>query len=182
MKTLVVYRSVTGYTRQIAQWIASDLHADVAAADTVGPARLRDYDCVVFGGRLHAVGIDGLSLIKRNWAQLKDKRVLVFATGASPARSEVLEEVKKKNLTKEQQARIQLFYFRGGFDYARLPLGDKLLMNLLKYKLLRKQRRGTKLDPDETGMLNLYERATDFTRKEAIRPLVQAASRQEGKA
>jgi menaquinone-dependent protoporphyrinogen IX oxidase len=84
MKTLVVYRSVTGYTRQIAQWIASDLHADVAAADTVGPARLRDYDCVVFGSRLHAVGIDGLSLIKRNWAQLKDKRVLVFATGASP--------------------------------------------------------------------------------------------------
>ena len=99
MKTLVVYRSVTGFTRQIAHWIASDLHADVAAADAVGPARLQDYDCVVFGGRLHAVGIDGLSLIKRNWAQLKNKRVLVFATGASPARSEMLEEVKKKNLT-----------------------------------------------------------------------------------
>ena len=76
MKTLVVYRSVTGFTRQIAQWIASDLHADVAAADAVGPARLQDYDCVVFGGRLHAVGIAGLSLIKRNWAQLKNKRVI----------------------------------------------------------------------------------------------------------
>jgi hypothetical protein len=67
MKTIVIYKSKTGYTKQYAQWIAEELSADILPADKVSFQKLAEYDCIIFGGRLYAVGIDGLSLIKKNF-------------------------------------------------------------------------------------------------------------------
>ena len=83
MKTIVIYRSKTGFTRKYAQWITEALSADIFDISKVNDNMLSDYDTIIYGGSLYAAGITGVKYIKQNLAKLKDKKVIVFATGAS---------------------------------------------------------------------------------------------------
>lgn len=168
MKAVVIYKSKTGFTKKYAQWIASELSADIFDVSKINTNKLRDYDVVIYGGSLHAVGINGIQFIKQNLDKLKNKKIIVFATGASPSRDEVIKKVKNKNFTPEQQENIRFFYLRGGFDYSKLNLFDKLLMNFLKMKLKKKEN----LTPDERGMLSIYDKPVDFTRQENIKEII----------
>jgi len=172
MKTVVIYKSRTGFVRKYAEWIAEELGADLFEASRIKPAFLASYDAVVFGGGLHVVGIDGVKLITQNLDKLAGKKLAVFASGASPGREEDLAEVKAKNFTPEQLERIRFFYLRGGFDYGKLKLLDKLLIRLLQFKLKHKK----SLTADERGMLAAIEQPVDFTRKEKIAELVAYVS------
>jgi len=39
---------------------------------------------LITGGSLHAVGISGVDIIRKNLPRLKEKTIVIFATGASP--------------------------------------------------------------------------------------------------
>lgn len=175
MRTIVIYRSATGFTRKYAVWIAEALAADLFELKQVTPQMVQAYDCIIFGGRLYAVGIDGVKFITRNFETFKNSRLIVFATGASVPGEAVAAEVFSQNFTPQQQASIDFYYLRGGFDYMALPPFDRLLMYLLKKKISWKKARGKKLDPDEAGMLTLYNRVADFTSQEHIAPILEAA-------
>lgn len=175
MKTLVSYKSKTGFTKKYAEWIAKELSADLIDASEVTASMLSDYDCVIYGGGLYAVGINGIKLIKQNLDQLQGKKVIVFATGMSPLRQAVIQEVMDKNFTPEQQDLIRFFYFRGGFDYRKLNPLDKLLMNLLRLCIQWKKKRGKELNPDERGILEIFSEPTDYTNQSSIEKLVAYA-------
>lgn len=129
---------------------------------------LTAYDTVIYGGGLYVVGINGVKYIRQNLNKLKDKKVIVFATGVSPFREEAISEVKNKNFTAEEQKHIQFFYLRGGFDYSKLKTFDKVLMTLLKWKIKWKK----ELTPDERGMLASYDQPVNFTRKKNIDKII----------
>jgi len=168
MKIAVIYKSKTGFTKKYAEWIAEELSADIFEGTKVSIDLLASYDTVIYGGGLYAVGINGVKLITQNLDKLKDKKVVVFATGASPFREEVLTEVKNKNFTPDQQKLIRFFYLRGGFNYSKLKPFYKMLMTLMKWKLKRKK----ELTPDEKGMLNSYDEPVDFTNKKNIDEII----------
>ncbi|WP_461204918.1 flavodoxin domain-containing protein [Clostridium sp. DL1XJH146] len=168
MKTVVVYKSKTGFTKKYAEWIAEELSADIFSVSDVNVNSITAYDTVIYGGSLYAVGIVGVKFIVKNFDKLKDKNIVVFATGASPYREEIVNEVKNKNFTLEQQKYIEFFYLRGGFNYNKLGLFDKILMNLLKRKLKKKK----ELTPDEKGMLASYDHPVDFTKRKNIDELI----------
>jgi flavodoxin len=170
-KSLVIYKSLSGFTKKYAEWIAQELQADLYDVKDFDPAKLGDYDIIVFGGSLHAVGISGVGIIKNNLQQLSGKKVIVFGVGASPPRENVLDEVKNKNFTVEQQQTIKFFYLRGGFDFEKLDLPNKFLMSLMKLKIQMKKNRSS----DEIGLLAAYSKPMDCTRKENIKPLVAYA-------
>lgn len=172
MKTIVVYRSKSGFVKRYATWIAEELSADLYEYSKVSIEEMESYDTVIYGGGLYAIGINGIKLIKRNLDKFVGKKIIVFATGASPSRDDCLEEVKNSNFTLEQQKRIQFFYLRGGFNYNKLTLIDKVLMKLLKWKLNYKDN----LTPDEKGMLAAYDTPVDFTKKKNIEELVLYAN------
>ncbi len=168
MKTIVVYKSKTGFVKKYAEWIAEALSADLSEASAVTPETLARYDAIVYGGGLYAVGINGVALIKKNLDTLAGKKIAVFATGASPARLEVLDEVRNKNFTLEQQEQIGFFYLRGGFDFNKLPIPLKLVMLLMKLFLKLKKNK----TEDEAGMLEAIDNPADFTDKANIKELV----------
>lgn len=176
MKSIVVYKSKTGYTKKCAEWIAEELSSDIYDVSQATVDTLKAYDTIIYGGSLHAVGINGVKLITKNLDKLKDKKIIVFATGASPSRQEAIDEVRDNNFTPEQQKYIKFFYLRGGFDYSKLPPFDKFLMILLKWKLKNKKKREGKLTPDERGMLATYDKPVDFTRKENINEIIAYAN------
>ncbi len=167
-KTVVIYKSKTGFTKKYAEWLAEELSADIYKLSQVNIDMLTDYDTVIYGGSLHTVGIMGINFITKNIGKLKDKKVVVFAVGASPPSEEVIKEIIDSNIPRGLQKQIKFFYLRGGFNYKKLPLGDKLLMSLLKMKIKRKKKQGKALSRDEKGMLVAYDRPVDFTKKEYI--------------
>lgn len=170
MRTVVIYKSKTGFTKKYAQWIAEELSADIFDISEVTINMLTVYDIVIYGGSLYAVGINGVGLITKNIDKLKDKKVVVFATGASPPRDSVVSEVKGKNFTLAQQKYIKFFYLRGGFNYSKLNPFDKFLMTLLKWKIKNKKKE--ELTTDEIGMLAAYDKPVDFTRKKNIDEII----------
>lgn len=172
MKTVVIYKSETGFTKSYAKWISEELSADIFDVSKVTSNMLTAYDTVIYGGGLYAVGINGVKLITKNLGKLGDKKVVVFATGASPVREEAVNEVRNKNFTSMEQKHIQFFYLRGGFDFSKLKPIYKVLMTLLKWKIQWKIKRKKELTPDERGMLETYDKPVDFTRKYKIDEII----------
>jgi menaquinone-dependent protoporphyrinogen IX oxidase len=175
MRTLVFYSSKTGFVKKYAEWIADELKADLLTFENVDCRTLQSYDTIIFGGGLYAGGINGVGKIKRNLPKLEGKKIIVFASGASPWSEKVLNEVRDKNFTAEEQKKIKFFYLRGGFDLTKLGFFDKFLMKLLKMKIMSKKKKGIKLDGDEVGMLNAMENPVDFTKRENIKELIDHA-------
>lgn len=170
MKTVVIYKSKTGFTKKYAEWIAEGLSCDLFDASKISLDSLKEYDTIIYGGGLYAGGINGLKFIIQNINKLQDKKIVVYATGASPSRQETIDEIRDRNITDEQQKKINFFYLRGGFNFKKLGPVNKLLMNILKWQLMRKDK--DKLTADERGMLAAYDIPVDFTRKEYLNELI----------
>ena len=173
MKAIVLYRSISGFTKKYAEWIAEELGAELFDCRYVKPEMLAAYDIVIFGGSLHAVGINGIDVIKRNLGMLAGKKIIIFATGASPSREDIPEEVIAANFSAEERKLLRFFYLRGGFDFDKLNFPNKVLMTLLKWKL--KLTKSDALSSDEKGMLAAYDRPMDFTKRASIGALLDCA-------
>ena len=169
MKTVVVYKSISGFTKKYAEWIAEKLEADLFRIEKINIDILLKYDIIIYGGSLHAVGISGVNIIKGNLNKLRDKNIIIFTTGASLAKESIISEVRDSNFSVEEKKQIQFYYFRGGFDFNKLNLINKILMTLLKWKIQLKRHK----TPDEKGMLAAYSKPMDFTKKENIKELLE---------
>ncbi len=169
MKIVVVYKSISGFTKKYAEWITEELEADLLRIEKDDIDILLQYDIIIYGGSLHALGISGVNIIKNNLNKLRKKKIIIFTTGASLAKESIVSEVKDSNFSAEEQKQIQFYYFRGGFDFSKLNLINKILMTLLKWKIKLKRHR----TPDEKGMLAAYSKPMDFTKKENIGELLE---------
>ncbi len=172
MKTLIVYWSKTGFVKKYAEWLAEELSADIISGKKIKKEELNKYDSFIFGGSLYAVGINGADFIKKNIKELEAKKTAVFATGASPARNDIIEEVKNKNFSVEEQKYFQFFYLRGGFDFSKLGFKDKVLMRMMKWQLNSKKKKGEQMTDEEKGMLAAYDNPVDFTARNNIKEIV----------
>lgn len=167
MQTIVIYKSMSGFTQKYAEWIADELNADILNLSEVNKNVLEKYDIIIYGGGLHASGIAGLKRMKKNLKKIENKKLVVFATGASPKKRGLIDKIKKENFNNEK---VEFFYFRGGFDFGKLTLGYKIFMfifvNILKLK--------SKKSEDDIGMISAYEKPIDFTKKEYINDLIKS--------
>lgn len=169
MKTVVVYKSISGFTKKYAEWIAEELEADLLGVEKIDIDILLKYDIIIYGGSLHAVGISGVNIIKNNLNKLKDKNIIIFTTGASPSKESTISEVKDSNFSVKEQKQLQFYYFRGGFDFNKLNFTNKILMTLMKWKIKLKRHK----TPDEKGMLAAFSKPMDFTKKKNIKELLE---------
>ena len=167
MKTIVVYRSKSGYTRKYAHWIAEELNCDIK--ENAELSDILDYDTVIYGGGMYAGGFNGVKLITKNLDKLSGKKIALFAVGSNPGRENEMKQFWDRVLTSEQKKSIGHFYLRGGFDFSKLTKGDKILMKMLKIRLQKLK------DPteDEKGMLAAYDVPVDFSDKANIKELIQ---------
>lgn len=167
-KILVVYHSKTGYTQKYAKWISEELRCELKDCKKLKLQDLEGYDTIIFGGRIFASQISGLGLIKNNFAALKNKKLIVFATGLTNPGEDDLQKMWAQNTTVEQREYIRFFYFRGGFDYSKLGLMSKMIMSMMKSKL-KKEENPTE---DTKEMLAAMEHPVDYTDKSKIEPLI----------
>ncbi|MCK5698991.1 MAG: flavodoxin, partial [Candidatus Aenigmarchaeota archaeon] len=131
--------------------------------------KLQKYDTIIYGGSLHAGGISGVNIIKNNLNELRDKNIIIFTTGASPPKESTISEIRHSNFSVDEQKQIRFYYFRGGFDFNKLNLINKILMTLFKWITQLKRDKTS----DEKGMLAAYSKPVDFTKKENIKYLLE---------
>ena len=168
MKIAVFYKSVSGFTATYAKWIAEEVNADIYQLKEASADLLCKYDIIVYGGSLHMVGISGYKKFKNYLSQRPKKQLILFTTGASPQKKDTIEEVKNRNLTKAEQVEIPFYYLRGGFNFNKLNMPNKILMTLFKWKLSLTKNK----TPDMLGMLEAYSTPMDFTQKDMINEIV----------
>ena len=170
--TVVIYKTKYGSTKQYAQWLAQDLDADLFENSDFSPTKFEDYDNIIYGGSLYAVGILGISLIKKNFDKIKNKNVVVFSVGASPAHETAMNDVRNRNFTEEMKQKVKYFHLRGAFDFNKLNWTHKLMMWMMKKMIERKA--PDKRSKDEQGLLETFLEPSDFKKKENLTPIIDA--------
>ena len=173
MKTIIIYKSGSGFVKKYAELISEQLNCDICNYKNADISKMKNYDTVIYGGGLYASGINGIKVIKKNMDILKEKNIVVFFSGASPCREEMLDEVKEKNFTPEQLKKIKVFYMRGGFDFDKLSFPYKIIMGLMKKGLQKKKDMQKEMTEDEKGMLEAFGKPVDYTCRENTQKLVE---------
>ena len=170
-KTVIIYKSKYGSTKKYAEWIAEELKADLFEHSEFKVDNLSLYDTIIYGGGLYASGINGISLITKNFETIKDKNLVVFTVGlASTDDKEIFKPIIEKNCTEEIRGKLKFFHFRGGIDYKKLTFTHKSMMAMLKAMVSKKK--PEELSEEDKEMLATYGDKVDFTDINTIEPLI----------
>lgn len=177
-KILVMYKSVTGFTREYAEWIAGSLEKEndctlmeLRDADARG---ISGFDTVIFGGRMHAGTVDGLKKAKELFENSRSPRFIVFATGAMPNSEEgTIAEMWSNNLSEEELSRIPHFYMQGGLRYEKMPFLEKMMMKAFAGVMKMKIKKKKEKDEKDRQFEEMIARSYDISDKKFVRPLVE---------
>lgn len=169
-KTIIVYESKYGATKKYAEWLAQELNCDLFSKKDVSPAKIGDYNTVIYGGGIYASGIAGISFLKKNDKLLHGKKIIIFAVGASPYNENAFDAVKKKNLT-DSLAAVPCFYLRGAFNEKVMSFGDRVLIGMLKKAVSKKD--PAQYEPWQKALMETIGQAGDWTSKENLTPLLE---------
>lgn len=74
MKSLVLYTSVYGSTRQYAEWIAKELGAALADIDQFDLAEADGYDTIILGTYVRVGKLVAGDYLKKIWPRIQNKK------------------------------------------------------------------------------------------------------------
>lgn len=170
-KILVIYKSVTGFTKEYAEWIAQETGAALMDIKKATPKNMSDFDTIVFGGRMHAGTVDGLKAAKKLLDQSHASHFLIFATGAMPNEAKAtIEEMWRNNLTSKELSELPHFYMQAGLRYETMPFLDRMMIKAFR-AMMRKKKEKTEAD---IQMVQAIAGSYNISSKEHIRPLIAA--------
>lgn len=166
-RTLILYKSQTGFTQKYAQWAADDLACALAPW---GRSPMRGYHTIVFGTRAHAGRADGLKQALSAYEKSGAQRLVLFVTGAMPnAAQETIQQFWEQNLTQEQRAAIPHFYFQAGLCYERMGFLDRAMMKGLMRFLDHKADK----TPEEAEMQKTIAGSYDISDRALLKPMLE---------
>lgn len=171
-KAIVLYQSKYGAAKKYAFWLAEELGCDLLETKQAMILTLEKYDLIIFGGGIYASGIAGISYLKKHYDRLKEKKILIFAVGASPYNEKAIEELKKRNLP-EVLGQIPLFYCRGAWRESAMTLQDRLLCRMLKKTVAKKD--PAHYEPWEAALMETMGLDSDWTDKTYLNPIIEYA-------
>lgn len=163
-KSIVIYKSKTGFAERFAKWISEELSCDIVPYEKRNTVHFPDYDIVIYGGGIYAGSIGGLKWFKEILPALSGKKVIVFASGATPADSPAAVQTMRQNFTGDEWSNVKAYYFQGGLNYEKMGFGSKLMMSMFR-RMLKKQEGGSEA---YRAVASSY----DCTSKEAVKPLI----------
>ena len=173
MKSIVLYRSKYGSTKNYAQWIADELSCEAVDAKGFDIENLKDYDTIIYGGGLYAEIIAGVSLITKNIDKLADKKLIVFTTGLTPTdlRDYYDGMVLEKNFKNGSKDKVKIFNFPGKMVYKELSLVHRTAIKTLQTIMSKKENPSDM----EKMLVNLCDIDADLSDKNLIAELIEYA-------
>lgn len=167
---VVIYQSKYGATKKYAEWLAEELSCDLVETKKAIIVQIEKYDVVILGGGIYATGIAGISFLKKHYERLKNKKIIVFAVGASPYDEKAMSVLKERNFNVEF-SHIPCFYCRGAWNEESMSWKDRTLCNLLKKAVAKKD--PATYEPWENALMQAIGSNFDWTDKEHIKQIVE---------
>lgn len=161
MKTLVVYQSSTGFTKQYAEWIANELGCETKALQKVTAGEVKERDVIIYGGWVLGNMVMGLNKIKK----MSPSKLVVFAVGLSQPTEDIKTTIVKQN----QLDSTPFFYLQGGFRPEKLGFMKRLMLSLVKKAVAKKQ---DKTEQD-LFMEQALSKSNDYTNASNIKPVIE---------
>lgn len=169
MKTLVIYKSKTGFTKKYAEIVAKNIDCTMLEFKKATAATMSKYDTIVFGSRVYAGMIDGWKKAKELFQKSSAKKLVVFATGATPnVAEEIVAEIWKTNLSAEEMETIPHFYMQSGICYEKMGWADKTIMKIASMIMSKKKEKGDY----ENGFEQAVASSFDASSEEFAQPLI----------
>ena len=152
MKSVVVYHSKYGSTREYAEWIGAETGAEVVALKEAGKKDFSAYDVVAFGGPFYAGKLKIAEFVTRVAPGLSGKRLAFFAVTARPAGDAGIVTDYERAVPEELRKTMRFFALPGRLRFASLNVVERGVMKMMKAKEFD---RGSK---EEAGELVKYLR------------------------
>lgn len=169
MKGIILYQSKYGATARYARWLSEATGFSITETKKAKLGDVKQYDTVVLGGGLYASGISGISFLRKNAEELKDKKIIVFCVGASPYSEEGLAEVKARNM-KGALSGVPCFYCRGAWDFEKMGTIDKTLCKMLRKSVEKKP--PEEHEPWEKALMEVGATSCDWTDRKHLEPIL----------
>lgn len=163
--SIVIYKSKTGFTERFAKWIGEELSCDVIPYARRSAINFDAYDTVIYGGGIYAGGIGGLKWFKEKLPAMAGKKVVVFASGATPSDSAETAKCLRQNFTDDEWSQIKAYYFQGGLCYEKMSLGSRIMMSMFR-SMLKKQE-------GDSEAYRAIASSYDCASKEDLKPLLE---------
>lgn len=138
-KGIILFQSKYGATKKYADWLAEKTGYACVETKNANAVDLKPYDVILLGGGVYASGIAGLQFLKKNIGQLADKKIAVFAVGASPYDEKAIMQIREMHFKNELRS-IPLFYCRGAWDEEKMKFMDKTFARCSRKQLQSKIR------------------------------------------
>ena len=161
-RTIIIYRSKTGFSQRYAQWLAEDLGCGAVPLRDHGTLHLDTFDTVILIGGLYAGSMAGLNWLKKRLPGLAGKRIAAVAVGCSPADFPDLPESMEKLFGSTPE--IRGFYCQGGLAYDRMGAVDRAMMAALRASLRGK--------PEKAEMLEGISQSFDGAKRENLAEVI----------
>ena len=174
VKSLIVYFSKYGTTKEYAEWIAQELNGDIYSINNFKENTLNNYDTIIIGSGLYAGKVKGIDLLIKNYESLKNKKLVIFTCGlADYSKIENINSIYnrlKKEFSEKIIERIKIFYLRGGINYKKLSLKHKIMMWMKKKQIIKEGIENSNEEVKE--FIETYGKVVDFMDKNNIKELI----------
>ena len=171
MKTLIIYTSQTGFTKNYSEWLAQKTGGDLMdlkEAQKKDDTFFAGYEAIVYGGWVMAASVVKVKWFLNKSASWKGKKLAVFCVGGSPNDNPDVEVMLKNLMTDEQREYIKAFYCQGGFNYERMNAPSRLAMKMFVSALKKKK------DPteEEKIMTQMVATSYDISDEKYLEPVI----------
>lgn len=131
MKTLIIYKTKYGSTKQYAKWLSEELQdSKLINMNEAKDINFNDYENVIIGSRIYIGKIEGLKFIIDKWNNLKTKNVYLYTVGMTSSNSS--ESISTYETIPEYiRNTIKYIKLRGIIKKDRLSFIDKLIIKLM---------------------------------------------------
>ena len=169
-KGIILYQSKYGATKKYADWLKEETGYDCIETKNAKVSLVQNYDVIVLGGGVYASGIAGLHFLKKNISNLSDKKIAVFAVGASPYDEKAMMQIQEMHF-KDALSGVPLFCCRGAWDEDKMTFGDRTLCKMLQ-KAVAKQN-PDEYEPWQSALMSAVGQKCDWTDKKYLEPLIE---------
>ena len=163
-KGIIIYQSKYGATKKYVDWLIEETKFDCIETSTAKMKDIEKYNIVIL------CGIAGLSFFRKNYDELKNKKLAIFCVGASPFEEQAFKEIKTRNL-KEDLKNIPTFYGRGAWDEENMSFKDRTLCKMLQKAIAKKD--PNTYEPWMKALMGAVGKKCDWTDKEYLKPLLK---------
>lgn len=181
-RVLVVYNTITGFSKTYASWIHETLGGDLYALDELESAvkanvvDLQTYDLIIYGAgiRMHIMrGFKSFRALLKDADLLGKGKVIVFATGGTPQHPDRDWKSAARTFTRNELARGEYayFYLEGGVKYEGLNPVEKKLLRIFSKRVQKYRHWGEWAVAVADKIADGY----DHTNRESLEPLLDSA-------